>query len=240
MALLSLNNLYSRVAWTTGMAYVSTTQYTSAMFLEDIDILARDYWAHATYMWKSLNVSWDIWDATSVALQNEYTRPTATTETVGAILVESVAVNFNGTSYPNTGDKKFIPCTIATEEQKMDWEYYLENQSSDSPVYFERGGSIFIAPEIRTSTAWSWRIRIKGIRSLASRTWTTETTEVDIKLPEHAIEPLVYGCVWKAQARNARDINIIANAKNEWLQMRDESIMMISPEVPFINELPQE
>lgn len=238
MALLTLNTLYPRVAWDTGMAYVSTTQYTSAMFLEDIDILARDYWSHAIYMWKWSQVSWDIWDATTIAMQNEYTKPTATTETIGASVVETVMVNFDWTTYTNIWDKQFIPCKNATDDQKLNWEYYLENQSSYDPIYFEKDWSLFIAPEIRTATAWTWRIRIKWIRNLASRVWTTSTSEVDIKLPEHAIEPLIYGCVWKAHARNRRDPNIILSAKQEWLQMRDESISLISPEVPFINELP--
>ena len=237
MALLTLNTLYPRVAWDTGIAYVSTTQYSSTMFLEDLDILARDYWSHAIFMWK-WSISWDIWDATSVAMQNEYTKPLATTETIGASVVETVMVNFDWLSYTNIWDKKFIPCSLANDEQKLNWEYYLENQPVSDPIYFERDWSLFIAPEIRTTTAWTGRIRIKGIRNIASRTWTTSTSEVDIKLPEHAIEPLIYGCVWKAHARNRRDNNIILQAKQEWIQMRDESIALISQEVAFINELP--
>jgi len=236
MALLTLNNLYSRVTWDLGFGYISTSDYSTSNFLEDIDVIAKDYYAH--YLKRNKGFSnWDIWDADTVALQDEY-HMSPTSETVNPFVIEDVYITYWSDTYNETGNKQYIHCTLASEEQRINWEYYLENQPKTSPVYFERDGSIFIAPEARTSEAWVWRIRIKGIRSIASRWWTTSTTEIDVKLPQTALEVLVYWVVWKIAERKRRDENIIQARRATYIQERDESINLANPELPFYNEYP--
>ena len=67
------------------------------------------------------NKNWDIWLADTVALQNEYTRPTVTSTNVGADFIESVSITYNSDTYTNTGDKIYIPCRQARTEEIKDW-----------------------------------------------------------------------------------------------------------------------
>ena len=68
----------------------------------------------------------------------------------------------------------------------------MEEQNRDEPIYFESDGSIFVAPEIRTGESGTNRIKITGVRSLASGSWTTATAETDIKLPIFAFDVIYY------------------------------------------------
>jgi len=64
--------------------------------------------------------------------------------------IESVSVAYDNTLYPTTGLKKYTPCRQALDYEIRDWEYHLENQDRQNPIYFERDKSIFIAPDPRT------------------------------------------------------------------------------------------
>lgn len=165
--------------------------YTSAFFLEDAHIITQDIWSDIIYMRKGTR-NWDIWTTDTVALQDEYTKPLATSTNVGADWIESVSVTYESNTYTNTGGLKYIPCKKATIEEKKDWDRLLEEQDRNHPIYFESDGSLFIAPEIRTGESGVNRLKLTGVRSIASGGWTTSTTETETKLPLFLLDVLYY------------------------------------------------
>lgn len=231
---MSFTNLYARIAWDDGLAYVSTTQYTSTMFLEDIWIIWQDIKAIIDSKRKG-DFSWDIWLTDTVSLQDEYTQPNVSSTTVWASYIETLSVTYDNETYTDTGLKKYIPCRNASYAEMSNWNWYLENQPKTDPIYFQKDGSIFIAPDPRSDEVGTNRIQIKGIRSLATGNWTLSTTIEDTKLPLNFEEVLVYWCVWKAMQRVRREPNVIANAKNEYLYERDNAINLLNSHESFIN-----
>ena len=189
--------------------YLDST-YTDDIFLEDCHYIAQDIWSSIQYERKG-TCSWDIWLADTVSLQDEYTRPSVTSTTVWADYIDSVSVARDSDTYANTGDKTYTPCRVATTEEQKDWVRLLQEQNPEDPIYFYSDGSIFVAPDIRTTEAWVGRLRITGVRSLASGGWTTATTETDIKLPIFMFDVLFYGLKWKSSEFKSRDTAVINN-----------------------------
>lgn len=98
--------------------------------------------------------SWDIWNADTVSLQDEYSVKTGVTSTTtGVEFVQSVSIVRDSETYLDTGDKTFKLCRIATAQERLDWVRLLQEQDSEEPIYFYADGSIFIAPDIRTTEA---------------------------------------------------------------------------------------
>ncbi len=160
---LTLASLQTRI---TAREYPDAT-YTSAFFLEDAHIITQDIWSDIIYERKG-NTNWDIWHADTVSLQDEYTFPAKSSTEVGADYLESVSVAYQSDTYIDTGSLKFTPCKKATIEQKKDWERLSQELSKDTPIYFISDGSIFIAPDPRSTEVGTSRLKITGARSNAS------------------------------------------------------------------------
>ena len=209
---LTLNSFYTRI----GQREFTDSTYTSAFFLEDAHLIAQDIWSDIIYARKG-NRNWDVWKTDTVALQNEYTKPSASSTTVGMDWLESVSVAYSGNTYSETGDLQYTPCRQATEEEKKNWVKLLQEQPKVSPLYYESDGSIFIAPDPRTTEVGTERLRLTGVRSIASGGWTTATTESETKLPLFLLDTLYYGIAWKfnfydmMKARNIRKLNTEAS-----------------------------
>lgn len=233
MAALTVNSLYNRVV---AQAY-TPSDYTSTLFLEDLNIITQDFWSEVVSLQKAQR-NWDIWTADTVTLQDEYTKPPITSTSVGAESIENIAIAYQSDTYTETGNLQYTPARIATDSERSNWEFCLENQSNLDPIYFERDGSIFIAPEPRTSEVGTNRLQIKGIKSIASGSWTTATTETETKLPLYVLEVLTLGCIWKAHAYLRRDRNAILDSKAEYTKEKMDAIRKMYTEVPFLNEYP--
>lgn len=233
MAALTVNSLYNRVV---AQAY-TPSDYTSTLFLEDLNIITQDFWSEVVSLQKAQR-NWDIWTADTVTLQDEYTKPPITSTSVGAESIENIAIAYQSDTYTETGNLQYTPARIATDSERSNWEFCLENQSNLDPIYFERDGSIFIAPEPRTSEVGTNRLQIKGIKSIASGSWTTATTETETKLPLYVLEVLTLGCIWKAHAYLRRDRNVILDSKAEYTKEKMDAIRKMYTEVPFLNEYP--
>jgi hypothetical protein len=194
-------------------ANFTDSTYTDPLYLEQASVIAQDIWSDIIYARKG-NKNWDIWLADTVALQDEYTRPTVTSTNVGADMIESISIAYTSDTYTNTLGKVYIPCTQATQEQIKDWNRLLEEQDRDNPIYFYSDDSIFIAPDPRSTEVGTGRLQITGVRSIASGSWTTATTETDIKLPIFMFEALFYGLMWKSSEFMRRDDSIIMSKYN--------------------------
>lgn len=193
--------------------------YTDDIFLEDAHYIAQDIWSTIQYA-KRGDYSFDIWTWDTVSLQDEYSIKTGVTSTTtGVDFVESVSIERDSDTYVDTGDKTYKLCRTATANERLDWVRLLQEQDSEDPIYFYADGSIFIAPDIRTTEAGVGRLRITGVRSLASWSWATATTETGIKLPLFMFDVLFYGLKWKSSEFKSRDTAVI---NNDFLFYRNE------------------
>lgn len=233
MANITLSTLYNRVK----SKISSSWTYSEANFLEDIHFIAQDFWSEVVAK-KKWTTNWDIWYADTVSLQDEYTYPFVSSTTVWAEYIEDISVNFDWLTYDQTWLKQFIHCSLATVEQISNWEYYLEHQSKNNPIYFERDWSIFIAPDIRSNEVWTWRLKITWIRSLDSWNWTTTTSETDIKLPIHALETLSVWCIRQANSRWRLNRSELEPYRNDYEKAKQDSVFKLSNWWPFILEFP--
>ncbi len=185
--------------------------YTDDIFLEDAHYIAQDIWSAVQYA-KRWSYSWDIWTWDTVSLQDEYTTKNwVTSITTGVDFVQSVSIETDNDTYVDTWDKTYKLCRVATAEEQNDWVRLLQEQNPDDPIYFYADWSIFVAPDIRTTEAGVGRLRITGVRSLASGAWTTATTETGIKLPIFMFDVLFYGLKWKSSEHMLREDGILNN-----------------------------
>ena len=234
MANITLTSMYNRVIEQTG---ISTSQYTTPKFLEDVNILVQDIWSEVVKQ-KRWNSNWDIWYTDTIALQDEYTKPTLSSSVTWAAYIENLSIIYDDLTYNQTWNKQYIPCNLATEKQIANWEYYLENQPKTSPIYFQRDWSVFIAPEPRTSEVWVNRVKVTWVRNIASWAWDMNTTETDIKLPVSMLETIVVWCVWKASIIKRVDRNEIAWLKQDYLYEKQQSLYKLDDNWTFLLEFP--
>jgi len=209
--------------------YLDST-YSDQIFLDDCHYWAQDIWSAIIYARKG-NKSWDIWLADTVALQDEYTRPTVTSTDVGADFIESVSITYDSDTYANTAWKVYVPCRQATSSEIKDWTRLLEEQDPSDPIYFYSDDSIFIAPEVRTTESGTGRLKITWVRSIASGSWTTSTTETDIKLPVFMFDALFYYLMWKSSEHMRREDNVVMGKYNFYIQELNRQVRKMNNEV---------
>ena len=97
-------------------------------------------------------------------------------------------------------------------------------------MYFEADGSIFIAPDPRSTEVGTERLRLTGVRSIASGGWTTATTESETKLPLFLLDTLYYGVAWKANEFMRRDANTVQSKFNFYDMMKAKNIRKLNTE----------
>jgi len=216
----------------------TTPDYTSALAIEDLNVIVKDFWS--SYVQSNIwRLNWEQWTDNTL-VQSEYEIPTPTSSSIWAEILESVAITYDDDTYVNTGNAKYINCEeVDPKTLPNQWNWYLENQPTSSPIFYRADDSIFIAPQPLSTQTWTDRIRLTGIRSIPD--WDIGTVEADIKLPLHAMETIVYGWIWKAHEFENRDWNIILSAYNFYEKMKTDSIEKMSTLItwPFLNNFPE-
>jgi len=233
MANILLSDIYDTVAQD---AY-TTPEYDTDQFLKDIHRVTQDFWSEVVWLRKA-DWNWDIWLTDTVSLQSEYTDPPVTSTSVWAAYIDSVAVTYDSTTYTDTGLIDYTVAKRATDAQIANWNWYLENQPNNLPLFFERDGSVFIAPDPRSNEVGTNRLQIKGIRSIASGSWTLSTSETEIKMPVFCLTVLEFGCIWKAHVFERRDRGVILDAKTEYENEKRTAINKIFVDKVFLNSYP--
>jgi len=158
---------------------VDTSQYDDDDALIDLNIVKDRFYSSILSNSKE-KLNWERWKTSSVALQSEYTIPEVASDTAWAKLLNSVSINYNGETYTDTWEliylqaKEIDPTTLPN-----DWDYYVENQSDENPIYYVADNSYFIAPVPRTAITNG--IKLTGIRKIPD--YTLSTTEAEMKLP---------------------------------------------------------
>lgn len=217
---------------------VDEVQYPDTDALIDLNTRKNEFWSKICSKKKKLN--WQEWKSDSVALQSEYTLAEVTSTTEWTKLLEWVAINYNWETYDDLWTPKYIKATkVEKNELEKDWDYYVENQSELSPIFYKADNSYFIAPAPRTAVT-NW-IKLTWIRNIAD--YTLSTTEAEMKLPIDIHTALVYWLIVDALENKRVEEDKIISAENRRIQKRDEALDAIMNDVDewaWINEYPDE
>jgi len=202
---------------------VTTAQYTDNEAIDDLNILKDEFHSAILSTISDEKFNWEKWVHDTVALQSEYSIPEVASDTAGAKLLNSVAINYNWETYENTGVLKFIQAKeVNPDTLENDWEYYVENQDVDNPIYYVWENSIFIAPAPLSDEAGTGRIKLTGIKKIPD--YTIATTEAEMRFPIDVHTALVYGLCVSAREARADEPALITNAENTWRMKRTEAI----------------
>lgn len=202
---------------------VTTAQYTDNEAIDDLNILKDEFQSAILSTISDEKFNWDKWTTDSINLQSEYAIPEVAYNKAGAKLINSVSINYNGETYDNTWALKFVTATeVNPDTLENDWEYYVENQDVESPIYFVGENSIFIAPAPLSDEAGTGRIKLTGIKKISD--YTIATTEAEMKFPIDVHTALVYGMCVHAREARADEAWLIQSAEATWIRKRTEAI----------------
>lgn len=219
-------------------SWADTAQYSDENALIDLNTLKDEFWS-AICSTVNEDYNWERWTTSSIALQSEYTTAAVAYNTAWTKILKGVAINYDADTYTDTGWLVYIqarlvnPYTLPNE-----WDYYVENQSEDDPIYYVADNSFFIAPAPRTAVT-NW-IKLTWLRKIPD--YTLATTEADIKLPIDVHQTLVYWLVVHALENKRVEENLIISAENRRKEKRLEAIRSLETrvETPLLLKYPDE
>lgn len=215
-----------------------TSQYPDADALIDLNTLKDEFWS-AICTTVNEDYNWERWTSSSVALQSEYTLATVAYNTAWTKILKWVAVNYNWETYTDTGWLIYLKARLVNPNTlPYEWDYYVENQSEDDPIYYIADNSYFIAPAPRTVVT-NW-LKLTWIRKIPD--YTLSTTEADTKLPVDVHNALVYWLVVQALENKRVEENLIISAENRRTRKRQEAIQSLETRVewPIFMKYPDE
>lgn len=219
--------------------WVSTSQYSQAQFLLDINEAKDEFFS--AYVAKLNNErNWDSWKVDDTTLISEYAMPEVAYDTAWAKVLSWVAVNYTWDTYTTTGLPIYIPARLVSPDSlEYEWNYYVENQSTNDPMYMIADNSYFIAPSFRTASL-SERIKLTWIRKIPD--YTISTTEAGMKIPVDFQRLLIWACIPSALMAKRVDDNIVQKAQNDYESKKVTAIQNLSQrkEWPVTMELPNE
>ena len=189
--------------------WVSTSQYSQAQFLLDVNEAKDEFWSAVVARLEE-DSDYEEWTTDSVALQSEYTTPTVAYNTAWAKILKSIAINYDGDTYSETWLLKYTRATEVNKDTlEYEWNWYVENQDTDKPIYFIADNSFFIAPAPRT-TGTDY-IKLTGIRKIPD--YTIATTEAEMKIPVDFQRLLIWAIMPLALMAKRVDENTIQKAE---------------------------
>lgn len=223
-----LTIMYSRVV---RLTWAST--YTQANFLEDINEVKNKFWNKIVAKldedrhYQEWTIDWG-----TIANQSEYTLVSVSRTTEWTKILKWVALNYNGDTYPTTGLLKYVNAReVNRQALPYEWNYYLENQSIEDPIYFIADNSVFIAPIPTSETAWEDRLKLIWIRNIVD--YEITTTEAEMIIPTDYHEVLMLWVIPYALMTKRVDNNEIVKAQQDYTNAETEAIMNLSARVEW-------
>ena len=218
MNITTLESQLRRITW------VSTSQYTQAEFLEDINVVKDEFWSWIVARLDE-DSNYEEWTTDTVSLESEYTMPTVAYNTAGAKILKSVAISYNWETYNETWLIQYKKAREVNKDTlQYEWNYYVENQDENYPIYFIADNSYFIAPAPRT--AWTNYLKLTGIRKIPD--YTITTTESEMKIPADFQRVLLWGVIPYALMSKRVDNNEISKAQSDYLREKTQALQDMS------------
>ena len=179
-------------------SHVNSTQFPDAQMVIYLNLVKDNFWSYLN----SSNREWYNWDiftaTTTVVDQSEYQLPPVAWDTAWIKKIYSISINYDGETY-DTWVLKYIKAReVDPGSLENDWNYYVNYQSADDPIFFIADNSYFVAPAPQSAVV-NW-IQVKWTKKI--KDYTISTTEADIIIPVDHHEILAQGIlsyIYKAQ-----------------------------------------
>jgi hypothetical protein len=163
-------------------SFTTTEQFPTPKDINAFNLSRRDV-AQKITTFVNERFFWDIFITDGVAQPNngEYLIPTATSSAEGLLKVEEVYVKDSPDAESFTKCREVDPKGLSN-----DWNWYLDNQAWEDPIYWVADKSVFIAPSFKTENlptvpAGNGQVKLTGIKNMVDL--TTSNTEADIAIP---------------------------------------------------------
>lgn len=222
----------ARRLWNIDIAnYDDTTAY------EDLNQVKNDLWS-AIVSVVNEDYNWQEWTTDLVANQSEYSMVEVSSTLQWSKKLNTISVSYDWKMYDWTTELIYIPATFVDYKSlKHDWEFYVQNQEKDHPIYCVIDNHYRIAP---LSTTWvvNW-IKLTWTRNITD--YTSWTTEAQMIIPYDYHEVLTYGLI-PYICNQKFQIAEYLTAKQEYERLRDQATRRLSDrvEAPFYNQYPDD
>lgn len=206
-------------------SYQTTSNLPDATLIKYLNIVKNEFFSYLITAVDE-NYNWDYFNADTVVGQTEYTFPDVAYDTAGLIKVKEVLINYDWETYDNGNLIYKKARQINRSTLKYDWDYYVNNQNPDYPIFYVAERSIFIAPTPTVVTT-NW-IRMIGIRNIPD--YTVSTTEADLRIPityQHILIQWVLPYVYKRKG----EIDKANFEQSEYIRKRSDIIKELSDRV---------
>lgn len=217
--------------------WVSTWQYSQAQFLLDINEAKDEFWS-AVVAKLNNDRNWDSWKIKNTTLISEYAMPEVAFDTAWTKVLSWIAINYTWDTYTTTWLPIYVPARLVSPDSlENEWNYYVEKQSTNDPIYMIKDNSYMIAPAFRT--AWlANRIKLTWIRKIPD--YDIDTTEAEMKLPVDFQRLLIWAVMPLALYAKRVDDNTITKAENKYEAKKLVAIQNMSArkEWPITMEYP--
>ena len=193
--------------------WVSTWQYSQAQFLLDIAEAKDEFWSNIVARLDE-DSNYEIWFNDSTTTDSEYTMPEVASDTAWLKMLKGIAIDYTWNTFTETWLAQYTKATeVNPTDLPYEWNYYVENQSQDKPIYYIADNSFFIAPAFRTA-ALTNRIKLTWIQKIAD--YTIATTEAEMRIPVDFQRLLIWAVIPFALMAKRVDDNQIQKAQNDY------------------------
>ena len=149
--------------------------------------LAKDNFHPYIVTYSGENMNWDIWTDELTSDKYEYLFPTAASDTAGNMKIDSLSISYDGEIDDLWRLVYYKAKLVDRGSFQRHWNYYLENQPKNKPIYFISDKSVFIAP-MPISTISSW-IELTGVKTIPN--YDSNTNEAGTKIPYYFHDALL-------------------------------------------------
>lgn len=219
--------------------WVSTTQYSQAQFLLDINEAKDEFWS-AIVDRLPVDYNYDIWTVDETSTISEYTMPEVAYNLAWMKLLKWLAISYDWETFTNTWLLQYTKARqVNPHDLPFQWNYYVENQSQSDPIYYIADNSYFIAPAFRTELL-SNRIQLTGIKKIAD--YTINTTEAEMRIPVDFQRLLIWAVIPFALMAKRADDNTIQKAQNDYEAKKTQALQNLAnrKEWPIFMSYPNE
>lgn len=193
--------------------WVSTSQYSQAQFLLDINEAKDEFWSAVVARLEE-DSNYEIWTVDETTTNTEYVMPAVAYNTAWTKMLKWVSIAYNDNTYSDTWLLQYTKAReVGQTSLPKEWNYYVENQPQDDPIYYIADNSYFIAPSFRTA-ALANRIKLTWIRKIAD--YTISTTEANMKIPVDFQRLLIWAVIPFALMAKRVDDNTVQKAQNDY------------------------
>lgn len=205
--------------------WVSTTQYSQAQFLLDINEAKDEFWS-AIVDRLTVDYNYDIWTVDETSTISEYTMPEVAYNLAWMKILKWVAISYDWETFPNTWLLKYTKAKrVSPNDLPYQWNYYVENQNQSDPIYYIADNSYFIAPAFRAEWLEN-RIQLTGIKKIAD--YTINTTESEMRIPVDFQRLLIWAVIPFALMAKRADDNTIQKAQNDYEVKKTQAIQNLA------------